>query len=145
MKIFIPYSSNSATPSEYVDDAEKAVGYLKQELGRIFDENYTILVKLDKFGNKVSNLNVVVLNVPETATSLERMNAPMQLMFMMHLMNGKAQQVDMDKFELEILKSPIHAKQRGFKYRKISGTSPIEVAKKLVKWFKDNEELLKNW
>ena len=144
MKIKIKLRSESMEVSEYVEDAEIAATYTQTELNKIFDEKFSVYVRLPKNGILSNCLMIDLYNVPLGSTDLQRLNATSSLRFMMHLSNDFGKQVKMDKFGLELNQMSYQLKHKGLTYRKINGKSPLDVCKKFVAWVSKNKLLIKS-
>ena len=136
------YGSASAFLSveEYMDEAEEATKLIMNHFGRIFDDSYTARAYIGK--TLGPSLNIIIYNVPKSATDLQFSNAKLTLKFMLHLTNNSGQLVPMDKFELECFSQSYQSRDKGIKFRKISGKSPLEVANKFNTWVTKNKVLL---
>ena len=133
--------SLSMDVEDFLSDATDAANWLTDKLADYFDSSYYAKAYISN--NLGPSLNVHILNVPPSASSLERSNAKMRVSFMMHLAGGNGRVVAKDKFELELLQMSYQVRDAGIKYRKIAGKSPMEVARKFFEWVKKNESILK--
>lgn len=142
MKISISAQSTSMNVEEYMDDAKKAGDWLKKQLGTVFDSKYSYTAGVKKILGPV--FMAEIYNVPTGSTQLEYLNSTSHLRFMLHLTDGAGRQKDIEKFELELIQMSYQLKNKGLKYRKISGKSPMEVCKKLFAWVEKNIDIIKS-
>ena len=135
MKSYSEFVNEMMEPEEFHQDAQDAVDYLKGELTRIFRGQEVICVLRKKLGLHVI---VGVYNAPRGCSDLDRMNAPSSAQFIMHLSSSFGKVVPMAKFSFE--KNAIRGNDfKKVAFRKTTGKSPTEAAKKLVAWFNKNK------
>ena len=144
MKITIPLVSESMEVEEYMEDAQNAIDFLNGRLNSVFDETYIAVANMPKKSILANSIWISIIGAPVGSSDLDRLNAKIVLKFVMHLTSGSGKQVPMTKFDIEQTQGSYQLKNAGFKYRKISGKSPMEASKKFIDFIKKNEILIKS-
>lgn len=123
-------------PEEIKIDANQSVNFLNSELGKMFPDQKIVAYVSENLGRHIV---VGVYSVDKNAGKLDMMNAPSNAQFIMHLSDSMTNDVPMNKFVYD--KIMIHGKDFAkIPYRKITGKSTMDASKKLLKWFKKNQE-----
>ena len=143
MKITIPLTSESMDAEEFMEDAKNAAEFLRGSLNKIFDEKWSVDAFVPKSGFLSSCLIVNMYNVPIRSSELDRLNAKFSIKCMMHLADDSGRLKPKDKFDLELNQMSYRARDKGLKFRKISGKSPMECATKFMAWVKKNIDVIK--
>lgn len=130
------------TVEEWQKDAADAADFLHNHLQKMFP-GQTAYARVEK--RLGMTIVVSVYAVKKGSPDLDHMNAKAMIKFMMHLNDNFGRIVPMDKFEYEAIQAytfPADPKKYRdkVKYRKVSGKSPMEASKKLLKWIEDNKE-----
>lgn len=126
---------NELAPEEYMESAEMAADFFNTEIKKIFgDKDYTPRAKIVKIlGYNLS------ITFADAHWKVSYMNSPVHISWLMHLSGGLGQ-ADMNKFSADLSTSSYKLKANGVKPRKVSGKSPLDVIKKIIKWFNKNKD-----
>ena len=138
---------NEMTVDEFTKDAADAATFLQNELTKLFPNQAVSAKNITLLGGAFT---VSVYASPKGSTNLDLLNSLGIARFMMHLSNSSGRAVPMDKFSFEViqlhgvpeegkLNTWGHPALKKMPYRKITGSSPMEAAKKLLKWFQQNK------
>jgi hypothetical protein len=142
MKSFKEFASvltEALEPEDIKKDAEKATEYLKKELESMF-KGQQIICKLNT--NLGLHIVAAVYSIPAGSSQLDMMNSKANAQFIMHLSNNFGKDVAMAKFVFDknVIAVRDESGRKKIAFRKITGKTPMESAKKLVMWFKKNQE-----
>lgn len=142
---------NPETKQGYVDpdvlaDGEKAVQIMQAELKKYSPDKYFTRCYVDSIIYPNSGISIRWAAIPEKEAKsggVALMNATGGK-FSISFLNGSARPMSIgDKFELDLgMTTGSGFKRNGIIWRKISGKSPSECAKKFVMWLKKNEAAL---
>jgi hypothetical protein len=133
--------SISMEVDEYLDDAKQATKMLETKLQAIFRDGYTARAYIQNLVGDPTFL-VSIYNVPPDSSNLDFLNAKMQVRCIMHLANDSGKLESKDKFELELLTQSYQSRNKGLKFRKIAGKSPLDVANKFLLWVIKNKAIM---
>lgn len=132
--------------TDAIQDAKEAAEFLNKELVKLFPKaKYIVRSRVRSILGPV--FTVDLYNVPEADANsqLKVMNASTNISLMMHLSTAhKVFTLKDGPFILDLNKHMGKAKSAGVKWRKISGATPMETAKKTLMWFKKNQELIES-
>jgi len=134
---FKEYNVLSEMPSEeYMRNAEMAADLFNSEIGKMFGKDYKPTARIVK----ILGYNLM-FQFADAHYKVTIHNSPVHLSWMMQFGDSKSSNIpDIKKFDAENLNRSYQLKINGVKARKTSGKSPMDVAKKLIIWFKKNKE-----
>jgi len=121
-------------PEEYMEDARLAADFINFEISKMFGKGYGANAKIVKILGYNLSISFADVNWKVTVH-----NSPVHISWLMHL-SGAIGQTDMNKFEADVSTRSYHLKSNNVKPRKVSGKSPMDVAKKIIKWFNKNKD-----
>lgn len=140
----LSFVSESLDSETALTAANNAIEYYKTEMRKLFPS-----FMLDAKINQVLGANVLYLSFANVSSKEE---APHNIM--MNVSGYFTVTIDIDqgerrppieKFEAEMLRGGVSKRVQSFgikQFRKISGKDPMEVAKKVVAWYKANKDAL---
>ena len=138
MKSFKTFLGEMMQPDAIKQDAADAADYIKNEMQREFAGQEVVSYLSTNLGPSIV---VGVYKTKKGGSKIDMMNAPSNVQFIKHLTDGFGRALPMSKFSFE--KNIIRSDGKKVAYRKITGNSPMDAAKKLVAWIKKNFDFLK--
>lgn len=121
------------SPEEIQKSEEKAKELFRKEMQKKFPEHLVNVRKAPLGGGIV--FAFANISKKDSKDNISFLNAPFKFSAIMHLTDGGGNRVPMSKFSIEVLTMGRGFKKNGIKFRKITGKSPEDAVKKLLKWF----------